>query len=149
MSPKTYATASPDSNFSLGEEFYAFGYPPSVFGPSASEPTARLFTGNFQRFIDHQSHLGYRYIAGEMSIACPQGLSGAPVFRPGAPVMLLGLVTENLQTYTALESVEEVIERGEVRRTEVRNVINYGVTLMLHELQPWLDSSSQGAGGPG
>jgi hypothetical protein len=38
--------------------------------------------GHFQRFFDHESHLGHRYHAAEFSVGCPGGFSGAPVFNP-------------------------------------------------------------------
>jgi hypothetical protein len=38
-------------NYGLGEDFFAFGYPESVFGPDSRMPTARLFKGHFQRFL--------------------------------------------------------------------------------------------------
>src|ERR1700674_213212 len=48
------------SNWSLGEDFFAFGYPIDVLGPDPDKPTERLFKGHFQRFLDHKSqHLPF------------------------------------------------------------------------------------------
>lgn len=127
------------SNYSYGEEFMSFGYPEDIFGPSSRQPTARLFRGHFQRLLDHKSHLGYRYWAAELNIGCPAGLSGGPVFRPGAPVILTGIVTENLESMTMLHSVEEIQKDGAIVRERFHNVINYGVALLLDHVAPWLE----------
>jgi trypsin-like peptidase len=127
------------SNYSLGEDFFAFGFPENVFGEHSRQPTPRLFKGYFQRFMEYQSYIGYKYKAGELNIPCPGGLSGGPLFRPGAPVMLTGLVTENHESTTFLHSVEEVLKDGNVIREHYQNVINYGVCLMLDSVKDWLD----------
>ncbi len=129
------------SNYSYGEEFMSFGYPEDIFGPSARQPTARLFRGHCQRLLEHRSHLGYQYVASELNIGCPAGLSGGPVFRPGAPVMLTGMVTENLESMTMLHSVEEIQKNGSVIRERYHSVINYGVALLLDRVADWLDSN--------
>lgn len=127
-------------NYTYGEEFMSFGYPEDIFGPDARHPTARLFRGHIQRILDHQSHLGYKYVAGELNIGCPAGLSGGPVFRPGAPVMLIGIVTENLESMTMLHSVEEIQKDGSLTRERFHNVISYGVALLLDQVAEWLES---------
>lgn len=126
-------------NYSLGEDFLAYGYPEDIFGENARAPTARLFKGSFQRFFPFSSRLGHRYVAGELSIGCPAGLSGGPRFRPGAPQMLLGLATENHESTVALHSEEFIEADGMRTRTRNLSVINYGVCVMLHEVKEWLD----------
>lgn len=126
-------------NYSLGEDFLAFGYPEDVFGANARTPTPRLFKGSFQRFFHYSSRLGYRYLAGELSIGCPAGLSGGPLFRPGAHPMLLGLVAENHESTVALHSEETVEADGVTIRTRNLSVINYGICVMLHDIKDWLD----------
>lgn len=128
------------SNYGLGEDFLAFGFPESIFGPDARQPTARLFKGSYQRFFDHESHLGFRYFAGELSLGCPAGLSGGPVFRPGAHVIVTGMATENMESTTVLESVEEVERGDEKTAMRYRKVITYGVALMLDRLSDWFDA---------
>jgi hypothetical protein len=124
------------------EDFIAFRYPIDVFG-SMRRATARIFKGHFQRFIDPFRPEGssYSYRAGEMSIPAPVGLSGGPVFRPAAPVMLLGMVTANLNTSTSAgeESYEERLSDGSIRTTIYRHVVSYGIALMVDTVNDWLD----------
>lgn len=127
------------SNFGWGEDFAAFGFPEDVFGAAQGQPTARLFRGYFQRFMLHQSHLGFEYNAAEMSIGAPAGLSGGPLFRPGAPVMVTGLVTENLRSTTFLQAVEEVQDGPSIHKSSVHEMINYGVALLLDSQSEFLD----------
>jgi hypothetical protein len=124
-------------NYSLGEQFHAFGYPEDV-AADVPGPTPRLFTGHFQRFFDYHSFAGFRYPAGELSLPAPAGLSGGPLFRPGAPQMVTGLVAENFESRTTLESVEEVSGGGERTIHTTARVISYGVAVMLAPLGEWL-----------
>ena len=126
-------------NYALGEEYFAFGFPEDYRGPNEGRPTARLFRGYFQRFMQHKSHMGYSYVGGELSTPCPGGLSGGPLFRPGAPVMLTGLVTENIEAATFLDEQEIVLRDGKIVNEHYRRVINFGVALMLNTIEDWLD----------
>ncbi len=126
-------------NFSLGEEFHAFGYPENVLGQDARVPTARLFTGHYQRFFQYRSHAGYEYLAGEMSIPSPAGLSGGPLFRPGAPQMVTALAAENFDSSTTLDAHEEVSEERGTVRTQYQRIISYGLAVMLDPLRDWFD----------
>jgi hypothetical protein len=121
-----------------GGDFIACGYPQeySDLGP---RPTPRVFRGHFQRFLQHRSHLGYEYLAAELSIGCPGGLSGAPVFNPEFHGRLYGIVTENIRTTTELETVLEVERDGKTYRELYHNVINYGIALWLAAISGWLD----------
>jgi trypsin-like peptidase len=140
VEPFVYAV----SNWSLGEDFFAFGYPEDVFGDYPGAPTPRLFKGHFQRFIQtYKSKLGYEYFAAELNIAAPAGLSGGPLFRAAAPVVL-GIVTENLESTTFLDSVEQVFRDGQTTRTTYQKVITYGVALMLSPLKEWLNDQREG-----
>lgn len=128
------------SNWTLGEEFIAYGFPSEGPAPDATNsPVPRMFVGNYQRFLRYKSPAGFTYVAGEMSIPAPGGLSGGPLFRPGAPTMLTGIATTNLESYSITDSVEEVDESGSVLRVEGRRVINYGLSLILSEVRDWLD----------
>lgn len=125
-------------NYSMGEDFMAYGYPEGVFGEGAGRPVPRVFRGHYQRFLDYQSqHLRYRYVAGEMSIPSPVGLSGGSVFRLGAPMMVTGLVTENLESMSGIRRIEEVRSSNKVEITKEMNVISYGVALMLDSVSDW------------
>jgi hypothetical protein len=122
----------------LGEQFTAFGYPEDVVGRTPM-PTPRCFVGHFQRFFSHESFMGYRYRAAELSISAPRGLSGGPVFRSGAQYVLHGVVAENVESATAKEAHEEEVRPGEKREIRVERVISYGVAVLVHPLAQWLD----------
>lgn len=128
------------SNWGLGEEFTAFGYPSE--GPSpdvqAGTPIPRLFVGHYQRFFEYSSPSGDHYLVGEMSIPAPAGLSGSPLFRAGAPQMVTGMVTTNLESYAITDSVVEVDDSGKVYKEEARKVISYGLALTLSGVSKWL-----------
>lgn len=126
-------------NYALGEEYFAYGFPEDYRGPNQGQPTARLFRGHFQRFMQHKSHMGYSYVAGELSTPCPGGLSGGPLFRPGAPVMITGLVAENIEAATFLDEQEVVLVDGSVVNEHYRRVINYGVAVMLNVIEDWIN----------
>ncbi|HXC77593.1 MAG TPA: serine protease [Candidatus Acidoferrum sp.] len=129
------------ANWGLGEEFFAYGFP--VEGPNpdivGQAPVPRLFVGQYQRFFDYSSHAGYTYLAGEMSIPAPTGISGGPLFRAGAPQMVTGIATANVESYAVTDSLEEVDAGGNVSRIESRRVISYGLALMLSAVSGWLD----------
>lgn len=129
--------ACPD-NWALGEPFMTYGFPeeinPSVNAPM---PQARLFLGHYQRFFEYESPSGFRYIAGEMSIPAPGGLSGGPLIR-GPHAIATGMVTANYDSYSIVDSIDEVDDNGERYRQESRRIISYGVALMLSTVQPWL-----------
>lgn len=126
-------------NLTLGKDFVAYGFPEDALGPNEGKPTARLFKGYYQRFMDHNSHMGYSYIAGELNIQCPGGLSGGPLFNPGAPVMLSGLATESLEASTLFDSQEVILNSGQVVSEHYRTVVNYGVALVLESVKEWIN----------
>jgi hypothetical protein len=140
-------------DWSVGETFYAYGYPTE--GPtedSTQAPVPRLFTGNFQRFMpSYESPGGYRFLAGEMSIPAPGGLSGGPLFKPWgqgpwfsphAPQIVLGLVAANLDSYAVTDSISEVNDAGKEYREMSLRVIRYGVAVMLSGVADWLNERS-------
>lgn len=138
------------SNWHLGEDFIAYGYPSE--GPSFTSengPTPRLFKGYYQRFFHHNAPQGGQYLAGEMSIPAPGGLSGGPIFRPGAHTMLTGIVTANNDSYAITDSIEEVTDEGKIFRLESRRVITYGTALMLSGVTDWLRGEVPSGGGSG
>lgn len=130
------------NNLNLGEPFIAYGYP--IEGPltdsATPAPVPRVFTGHYQRFFRFNSPAGYAYPAGEMSIPAPVGMSGGPVFRPGAPTMVTGMVTANLESYSIIDSIEDINDDGKRLRVESRRVIEYGVALRLGGVSDWLDT---------
>ena len=127
------------SRHEIGEDFMAFGFPEDVFAVDRRQPVPRLFKGHFQRFFEHKSHLGFRYVAGELSVGCPGGLSGGPVYRASDLVFRVdGVVTENLESTTVLETLEETETDGAVTRHSFARIINYGLCVMLFDLKEWL-----------
>lgn len=128
----------------------AFGYPVGlvVTPPYTLEP--RLLKGHFQRFIDPFRPEGstYSYLAGEMSVPAPVGLSGGPVFHPIATDMLLGMVTASLSTSIAAgqESFEETLSDGTIRKTVYQHVVNYGIALIVNSVRDWLDEHAPPSG---
>lgn len=110
----------------LGEEICAFGYPQDLMSEVPAKETPRFFRGTVQRpFLFERS--GRRYSAFELSFPCPPGLSGGPVFLADNPSTVIGVVTENFETYTVEHEVVEEKRPGEVIRREARSVITYGV----------------------
>lgn len=127
----------------IGADFVAYGFPEDVFGHTPPRLTQRLFKGHFQRFFPYKSHLGHEYLAGELSIGCPAGLSGGPVFNEFDDMYrVFGVVTENHESYTALDAVEELDSDGRCHRHTYTKVINYGVCAMLYDLQEWLATNA-------
>ncbi len=118
----------------LGVDFTACGY------PDVRNPTLRLFRGYVQRFFAHESHMRYRYLAAELNIGCPVGLSGAPVFNSAHHGRLYGVVSENVRTETEVETELE-IEKGVTLtdRTQLARVIHYGIAVWLADIGGWLD----------
>jgi hypothetical protein len=132
---------------SMGMEFFAYGYP-EIPQQQREQIPPRVFFGIFQHFFDHQSHMHrrgdlnapcYQYVAGELSIACPGGLSGGPIFEAGNPDVVLAIATENIKAMTLLDAIEETQGDGTQFRTEYNNVISYGVSLLVTHVAGWLD----------
>lgn len=126
-----------------GTDFVAYGFPEDVFNQSKSRHrtqnvVARVFKGHFQRFLKHRSYLGYEYEAGELSVPCPAGLSGGPLYPVNQRGLLFGMVTENLESYTTVQEIETTEADGRINRVEHRRVINYGIALMLRDVHGWI-----------
>jgi S1-C subfamily serine protease len=126
------------SNYSLGEQFYTYGFPYEDQSTGERMITPRLFTGIFQRFFDY-SHGPWNYLATELNIPAPMGLSGGPLFRPGAPQMLTGMVTANFESQAIVDYYEEQITEKEKHIYKTSKVVTYGVALLLDQLADWLN----------
>lgn len=121
----------------FGMDFMAFGYP----SEASLLPTARLFKGHIQRLFPHvpMSDDGPPptapwYQAAEMSIPAPTG----PVFHPSNHDQLFGLVTANNET-SSLRTLEEVtLDDSSLRLRETREIVSYGIFLVLQEVSYWL-----------
>jgi len=123
----------------LGSDLYAYGFPENILNPEEREPTARLFKGYVQRALFHQSHMGYRYAGIELDFACPAGLSGGPIFSPDNPTQVFGLATENFESTTYVEAIEETSREGRTVKTEYQRILSYGVGVMLDTVEDWLN----------
>lgn len=110
----------------FGEEICAFGYPHDLMSDVPAKETPRFFRGTVQRPLLFERR-GRSYSAFELSFPCPPGLSGGPVFLAEDPATVIGVVTENFETYTVLHEVDEERRPGEIIRHEARSVITYGV----------------------
>jgi hypothetical protein len=93
-----------------------------------------------QRTFSHNGLLSYHYEAAELSFPAPGGLSGGPVVTMPHAVHVLGLVTENWESTTFLQSVEEVQDNGGIYKETTRAVVNYGICVRLLEIEPWLSA---------
>ncbi len=114
-----------------GSEVGSTGWPVDLVAPDAGRETLRCFHGYIQRTFNYAPPGRKAYPAFELSFAAPPGLSGAPVFLAEEPRTLVGIVTDNFQTYSLIEETEEV--RGSIgaaQRTEYRSVITYGVAVI-------------------
>jgi trypsin-like peptidase len=125
------------TDIKLGDPFIAYGFPAaeqSSLGPIPENLEHRLFRGHYQRYFPYEApRARYRYGAGEMSIAAPAGLSGGPVLLPNDYSTLTGIVTTNFDSYITIDSVEEIIDEGKLRKQEIRKVISYGISLLLSD----------------
>jgi hypothetical protein len=128
----------------LGEDFHAFGFVADLMLPAGVPgQRTRAFRPYVQRVFTYEQQRPYRYVAAELSTACPAGLSGGPLFPYADPAfgVVTGLITTNVDVAIADEAFEEVEERfgNEVKFTKYRRVITYGIALMLYGVRDWLD----------
>ena len=136
-----FVRPSPGNLFKVevGTDVVAFGYPEDAFSAAPGEPTRsvpRLFKGHVQRLMRHESIHGYTYDAAELNFPCPTGLSGGPVYPRDHPTLLGGLATSSLRSSTYVDAI--VKEGGSEASTEFYRVVEYGVCLLLNEVDNWL-----------
>lgn len=124
----------------FGVEVMSCGFPEDIAIDQSAAPVARVFRGHIQRFMEWRSHLGYEYLAAELSFRCPGGLSGGPLVNPDLPGRVYGLISEDIQTSNILNSIEEVLENGKVYREHYQNFINYGIGVWLSAIADWIDN---------
>jgi hypothetical protein len=124
----------------IGPQFFAFGYPEDAMEGEAPSPKPRVFVGHYQRFFRHKSlHTGREYEAVELGIPAPGGLSGGPVFPQELVNLVSGLVTENYESTTRLQAVEDINAAGEKRTIQYQTVISYGIAVLLDPLRDWIE----------
>jgi hypothetical protein len=126
----------------IGTDFFCFGYPSLEYGNMRDNPTVRLVKGHIQRFFEHRNTFGYQFRAAELSVACPPGMSGSPIIRRDVPFELLGLVTDFVEAGTISRSEEVETVDGQTSVTVYRDVLRYGVGLVLGDHAEWLKANS-------
>jgi hypothetical protein len=122
----------------LGQDVYAHGFPEDV-RTVPGQPTSRIFKGYVQRVFEYSSPFGYEYKAVELDFACPGGLSGGPVFPANRVGVVLGVATENFESTTSLDAIEETTRDGSTVVTRYQRVLSYGVAVELDAIRDWLD----------
>jgi hypothetical protein len=123
-----------------GEAVSAIGSPVAILTGHQQE-SLRIFRGFVQRSFLHTGRLGHTYVAYELSFSSPPGLSGAPLFTDAEPTVLLGVVTENFQSYTIIESEEDTDRGGTVRHIESKQIVTYGVATHAGNSLPLLEAA--------
>jgi len=87
-----------------------------------------------------ESHQGYQFMAGELSIPVPLGLSGGPLFIPSDHNRVSAVAVENHESYTLAEGFEEERSDGNVQRVEHRRIVQYGIAVLLPHVTDWLEA---------
>lgn len=131
------------SNLALGEEFMTYGFPieeAESLGPMVAARSARLVRGYYQRFLEFGTGGGYQFLAGEMSVPAISGMSGSPLFRPGAFPMLTGIVVASLESRVETYSVTEVKDGLDTYVEKMSRITTNGIALILHPLEEWLQA---------
>lgn len=125
------------SSVVLGADIMAMGFQ-EASDERGVQVTRRLFRGSIQRFFNHQSHIGYAYEAAELSFPSPAGLSGGPVVTSHAAIHVVGLVTENFESTTFLQTLSLIQDQGSVYEEKVHKVIQCGICCTFDSLEPWI-----------
>jgi hypothetical protein len=126
-------------NYGLGEEFRTFGFPYEDLRDGRKNLLPRWFHGYFQRVFDYE-HGPWKYSAAEINTPAPLGLSGAPLFRPGAEQMVTGVVTANFSSELVEDYYEEEDKKGGRTVHRTARITTYGVALLLQPLAEWLNA---------
>lgn len=117
-----------------GGDFLGFGYPADDL-----MHRERLIKGYFQAYlVPYEPPSGGPYLAGEMSIPAPGGLSGTVLSYTHLPSEASAMVTSNVESTVVVDSYEEVEKEGIVSRGEIRRVVSYGIAMMLNQQADWL-----------
>lgn len=74
-----------------------------------------------------------------MSVPSPAGLSGGALFWAGNYSRVLGIAVENVSSTSYVGRFEETTADGVTTRQIERDHVQYGISVDLHRLTPWLD----------
>lgn len=132
------------SSSGAGSDVSAIGYQEESGDQDSIALTRRVFRGSIQRRFFHTSHLGVEYEAIELSFAAPAGLSGGPVYSSSTGIHLIGVVTENFQSTTFLQSVAEIQDKGNTYVEKIHERIQYGICVDLDSYERWVDQTFGG-----
>jgi hypothetical protein len=123
-----------------GGDFIGMGFP--VEG--VQTPVARMFKGHFMRYFRYDAPSGsYSYLAAEMSIPAPPGLSGGALALPSEPEQLAAVVTTNVDSEVVLDRTEQVERDGAMYREAIVRQVSYGLAVLLQgPAAEWLDEMS-------
>jgi len=124
---------------------FQFGTPAGTWGITfqdseggMKEPIPRSLTGNLQRLFRHTTK-SYSYLAVELSIPFPKGMSGAPVFRIRSPLKdIIGVATGAIDTTSEIDTIETIEKPGYKEVIRTAKVIQYGICVYLEPLLEWL-----------
>jgi hypothetical protein len=98
-----------------------------------------MFVGHVQREFRYRDGRG-EFRAAELSFPSPQGLSGGPVCRTRDQTTVIGVMAANQDALTYRGGFERLDDQGRWLPTE-RDVIRYGVAVVLAEVAEWLDAT--------
>ena len=132
------------NNHPPGSDVGAWGYPLDSLSDGGLAPTPRVFKGIVQREMNHESSFGYEYEAGELSFGAPRGLSGGPVFTFPYQMHLVGVVTENFESTTEHQTIEEYRDEHGIVRESTHKVIQHAVYVALGPVARWLETHAGG-----
>jgi hypothetical protein len=138
---RLFTDVETDMAMRVGMDIAAWGYPTDEPTQKSLAEDARYFKGHVQGFrFAHHSHTGHVYMAAELSFPAPAGASGGAVFRHDLYPLVLGVITENYESYTGTTHEEIVHERdGEKERVRFRRVTTFALALWLIEFRDWLN----------
>lgn len=120
-----------------GDDMIAFGYPEDALETGLA-PVPRMFRGHVQRVFEHRSHRGYHYVADELSMAIPAGLSGGPVFSVSTACEVSAVAAETIEASTYVRTITELKDDTREYVEKVHSVVNYGVAVRLECVLDWL-----------
>lgn len=128
-------------SFQWGCEVTAFGYPEDS-SKSGMRPTARYFRGHVQRVFMHEFRHPHNQNreAIELNFGAPGGLSGGPIALKDSSDTVIGIVVENHDSTTYLQTITDIHNGCEHTIEKVHSVISYGIGLALYEAIDWIDS---------
>lgn len=126
-----------------GTDFVAYGYP-----AEGDTSVGRHFKGHIQRqFRFDPPGGGPGYLAMELSIPAPAGLSGGPVSIAHTPDAIYAVVTTNHDSSLVIDSYEEEQRNGVINRGKITRVVSYGIAAVLTgATELWINDIAASAG---